>query len=663
MLTVCCVNQGNYCGLGAQYVNILFDSVRRNLDEGFEGRFVCFTDDASGLDEGIHIGALPEGLSGWWAKLYLFAPNVFMECERVLFLDLDTLLTGRLDEIASYTGEFAILRDFFRGDGYQSSVMAWRGGFGAHIWQSWVDAGMPQIEGGDQAWIERAQPTADIWQDKFPQGFVSYKRLTGVPDKASVVVFHGLPRPHEITDGWVPRVWTVGGISRADLTVIANTQREVYMANVRENCARDLPWLAFGAPHDRQVAIVGGAPSVRHALMELRYRQAIGQDIWALNNSYAWLIEHEIQPTAHFLIDARAENIEFLKPTRGVKYFLASQCHPSLFEALKDFDVTVIHMLTDGMEEYLSAFDTTKPTHLLGGGTTVAMKAMLVAHETGYRKIHLYGVDSSYQDAEHHAYPQALNDKERRLEVFCGERSFSCAPWMVTQAEDFQGLAQYVSNAGTTVTVNGEGLLPHVAREMMANPVVTAADIRAHEILKRLNGSAVGAEIGVFAGDLSSRLLAREDLRLYMVDSWGDFEASYVDPGQNDFHAQLSADAQERYMRLAEQVTAFAADRRVIMKQKSVEVAQKIAPASLDFVFIDADHSLDGCRADIRAWQSRVKPGGWLCGHDFANPQYPQWGVERAVREFVGASGLSLELGENFTWFVQMVKQPSLEAA
>jgi hypothetical protein len=36
MLRIVCVNAGNYQGRGAQYVNILFDSVRRNLKDGFE---------------------------------------------------------------------------------------------------------------------------------------------------------------------------------------------------------------------------------------------------------------------------------------------------------------------------------------------------------------------------------------------------------------------------------------------------------------------------------------------------------------------------------------------------------------------------------------------------------------------------------------------------
>lgn len=56
---------------------------------------------------------------------------------------------------------------------------------------------------------------------------------------------------------------------------------------------------------------------------------------------------------------------------------------------------------------------------------------------------------------------------------------------------------------------------------------------------------------------------------------------------------------------------------------------------SLDLVFIDADHSYDGCLADIKAWLPKVRPGGIICGHDFGTPGFP--GVKRAVEEVFGA--------------------------
>lgn len=183
-----------------------------------------------------------------------------------------------------------------------------------------------------------------------------------------------------------------------------------------------------------------------------------------------------------------------------------------------------------------------------------------------------------------------------------------------------------------------------------------APEIRASEILRRLPpGPVRGAEIGVFKGQLSAILLhERPQLLLYMVDSWAATEEqpkAYRDCG--DFHALLPAAKQERCYRETLTAVRFALDRAVIMRMDSRAAAEKIDDNSLDFVFIDADHSYEGCKADIEAWLSKVKPGGYLCGHDYDHPLKPGFGVKRAVDEAVARYGWKLEIGDDLTWFVR----------
>lgn len=655
MLHICCVRAGE--AFSPAYVSILYDMVRRNLGEGFEGEFVCFTDQPDELEPGIVKRPLPAALPGWWSKIALHKRGVFPDGDRVLFLDLDTLITGRLDEIASYDGSFAILRDFYRPDGLQSAVMAWEAGTTSHIWDSYEAAGCPQDdERGDQAWIERSELTTAVrLQDRFPGLFVSYKQIKGPPDRASVVCFHGLPRPHEVTDGWVPQVWKLGGMTRADLDTVCNTERERLLANVRASCARDLEWLDTAPEHDGHVVIVGGGPSLKDTVQSIRWRAEAGQKVWALNGAGQYLISQGIIPDAIVMADARPENTWLLpQSTEGVEFLLASQCAPQVFDALARAKVTLWHVNAPGTEDFLSS-EKGKPVHLIGGGSTVGLNAMVIAFARGIRKIHLYGFDSSYRESEHHAYAQAGNDGDRVIDALYGDAKFKTTAWMAQQVNEFQDLVPALASDGCIISVGGDGLLPTVARDLQGKVPLTAADIRAAEVLDRLGDVKAprGAEIGVFAGDMSVALLRNHPgLHLDLVDSWEGGGAAYTgDSG--DWHASLAQETQEAFMLRALDRTAFAKDRATVLRGRSVEVAGKVPDEFYDFVFIDADHSYEGCSADIAAWLPKVKAGGLFGGHDYENTDFEKFGVKRAVDEFVAANGLKLDLGDNFTWFVR----------
>jgi hypothetical protein len=64
----------------------------------------------------------------------------------------------------------------------------------------------------------------------------------------------------------------------------------------------------------------------------------------------------------------------------------------------------------------------------------------------------------------------------------------------------------------------------------------------------------------------------------------------------------------------------------------SARAARLFAPASVDFVFIDAGHDYQSVLSDLAAWWPRVKPGGVLAGHDYGDPAWP--GGKQAVDQF-----------------------------
>jgi hypothetical protein len=651
VLNIVCVKAGDL--YSADYVNRLYAMVARNLTAGHEGRFVCFTDDDTDIRQEIHCRPLPEGVAGWWNKLYLFAPGQFEHRDRVLYFDLDTVMVGDLDEIALYDGEFAILRDFYREDGWQSSVMGWKAGFGAEIWQRWNREGRPEAVNtatthGDQAWIEKVVPKAEILQDLYPGKFVSYKRdcIPYPPEGASVCVFHGEPKPHDCGRSWVEAMWTESDTGHFQLAMIPNLPLEQIRKQAKHSATLGLPRLksqpartTTGPLSDGKVAIIGGGPSIGDPVIqaELSLLRSKGFAIWALNGSYDWLLDHGLVADAHVLLDARYDNLRFLRNSKPeTTYYLASICSGFVYD----------EMITQGRK--IVRFD----LDVMGDcGTTVGTHAIAVAFTEGFREIHLYGYDSSYRGEAGHAYEQALNGEERIVDAHVGDRVFRAAPWMVRQAQDFDGLAAAIVSAGGTIVVHGDGLLPYVAQQMA---VPRWTEVRAAEVLKRLPpGPVRGAEIGVFCGGMSAALLQRTDLFLLMVDSWeGDGKAYAAESG--DWHAKLSCDEQQSFRKIANRAVEFAGMRASIHCGRSLSAAAITPRHQFDFVFIDADHSYEGCAADIAAWAPKVKPGGLLCGHDYDNPDFPEFGVKRAVDEYAATTGRQVELGDNLTWFIRL---------
>lgn len=64
------------------------------------------------------------------------------------------------------------------------------------------------------------------------------------------------------------------------------------------------------------------------------------------------------------------------------------------------------------------------------------------------------------------------------------------------------------------------------------------------------------------------------------------------------------------------------------LRMTSEEAAPSFRSGQFDVIFIDAQHDYEHCLQDIRLWWPKVRPGGYLCGHDYQH-KFP--GVMRAV--------------------------------
>jgi hypothetical protein len=59
------------------------------------------------------------------------------------------------------------------------------------------------------------------------------------------------------------------------------------------------------------------------------------------------------------------------------------------------------------------------------------------------------------------------------------------------------------------------------------------------------------------------------------------------------------------------------ADVFYLRKDNSVDASKTVINESLDWVYIDADHSYEGIKSDYNAWYDKVRVGGIISGHDY----------------------------------------------
>jgi hypothetical protein len=251
-----------------------------------------------------------------------------------------------------------------------------------------------------------------------------------------------------------------------------NVPDEVIIEQVKANIRRQLPQAYPHAPNEERVALVCGGPSLRTTERDLINAYWNGAKVIALNGSYQWCIDRNIRPSCMVMLDAREFNARFVAtPVEKCRYLLAAQCHPVAFELCKDRDVTIWHCCSGGQPEmdllkqyYFNRFNP------ITGGTTVAIRAILLLTMLGFRTFDIFGLDSCWMDDDHHGYAQPENDDDMRLKTWLRPEgredlwcSFMCAPWMMRQAVDFQALIHEHGDK-FRLNVRGKGLIAAIMR-------------------------------------------------------------------------------------------------------------------------------------------------------------------------------------------------------
>ena len=144
------------------------------------------------------------------------------------------------------------------------------------------------------------------------------------------------------------------------------------------------------------------------------------------------------------------------------------------------------------------------------------------------------------------------------------------------------------------------GALLYATRELMLDAVPKACEV---------------AEVGTWRGEFSARIVETCRPRVFHLI---DIDLSPLDPSVQGIRHQGD----------------------------SSTILAGFPAASLDWVYIDGDHSYEGARKDLAAAHRALKPGARMTCNDYTNWMslaVQPYGVARAVNEFVVERGYKVE--------------------
>jgi Methyltransferase domain len=122
------------------------------------------------------------------------------------------------------------------------------------------------------------------------------------------------------------------------------------------------------------------------------------------------------------------------------------------------------------------------------------------------------------------------------------------------------------------------------------------------------------AEIGVWKGDFAKVILSNFSnlTKYYMIDPWAHLP---------DWNKPFNVDDRTFEDVYAEALlkTDFASSRRIVLRGRTNAVIDEIPDQSLDFAYIDGDHTLRGITIDLTQVLPKIKDGGLIGGDDFVN--------------------------------------------
>jgi hypothetical protein len=151
------------------------------------------------------------------------------------------------------------------------------------------------------------------------------------------------------------------------------------------------------------------------------------------------------------------------------------------------------------------------------------------------------------------------------------------------------------------------------------------------EMLGALPKGGIVAEVGVYSGEWSQDILQIcKPAKLHLIDLWPQGKL-VSNAGEEELGERLYARVLDRFCHEIE------TGKVICHRCNSVSVASEFDDYYFDWIYIDADHSYKGVRNDLEYYFWKVRPGGYILGHDYVavSKTGKRYGVIDAINSFV----------------------------
>lgn len=213
----------------------------------------------------------------------------------------------------------------------------------------------------------------------------------------------------------------------------------------------------------QKLTVIANGPSARDVNLK-----NIKTPTLAVNGALGLFLKQDCQPSYWAACDPQEQVADFIPddPPKSSIYLVASKCHPSVFEKLKDRTVWLWHVGDD---------PTDRPR--IPECSTITLCATWLMHRIGFNDFEYWGWDGCYMDGIHHSHGKEDHVYHDRIHInyggemkdgeIIGGRIFETTRSWASEAHgagQFFQLAQYFDIG---VKINGDGMFEAARKSLM----------------------------------------------------------------------------------------------------------------------------------------------------------------------------------------------------